>query len=167
MDAAYGEDCVVPLDVVLQGFRMVHAEDAFAYDKMDSSPAGEFQTRVRMTLRNWQGTWSRSELLNPLRHPGYAFALWSHKILRWLSPVFLICATISVLLLAINGSPFFIVVGAGLLVFYGSGLIGWVAERKGIRLPLLSTIFSFLLANLGFLGGLWKALKGRRVTAYR
>ena len=88
MDLSIGEDCIVPLDVVTQGLRVVHVPEAIAYDAMENDPEREFRTRVRMTLRNWQGTWSRPQLLNPYKYPGYAFALWSHKLFRWLSPFF-------------------------------------------------------------------------------
>ena len=91
MEAVYGEDCIVPLDIILQGYKMKHASNAIAYDTWHSESASEFKARVRMTLRNWGGTWSRPVLLNPLQYGGIAFGLWSHKLLRWLSPVFLNC----------------------------------------------------------------------------
>ncbi len=95
MDPAIGEDCIVPLDIVSQGFRVVHEPLAKAWDSFEQDSRITLRRRIRMTLRNWQGTWTRSALLNPFRNPGYAFALWSHKLLRWLSPVFLVTATIS------------------------------------------------------------------------
>lgn len=167
MEAAYGEDCIIPLDVVLQGKRVVHAGNAVAYDQMPSSTQSEFRTRVRMTLRNWQGTWSRPAILNPLVHPGYAFALWSHKILRWLSPLFLILLTVSVLGVALLGSFLFAGVSLGLLLFYGAGFVGFFLEKKGKKFPLIGTVYSFQLANLGFMVGVWRALKGEKVTTYR
>ncbi len=167
MEATYGEDCIIPLDVVLQGYRFVHAQDAVAYDTWASETGAEFKSRVRMTLRNWQGTWSRSCLLNPFRFGKISLTLWSHKVLRWLSPIFLISMTISAVALASQGSEEFVLVGLSLLVFYFAGLIGWWSEARGIRLPILSTVYSFLLANAGFLVGLWRSLRGHKVQAYR
>lgn len=95
MDPSVGEDCIVPLDVAASGAWVVHASQALAYDQMDHSVGREIRTRVRMTARNWRGTWMRPALLNPLQYPGYAFALWSHKLLRWLSPFFLIILWLS------------------------------------------------------------------------
>lgn len=167
MDLNIGEDCTLPLDIIRQGYKMVHAPDAVACDRMENEPAGEFKTRVRMTLRNWQGTWKFPELLNPFLYPGYAFALWSHKVLRWLSPVFLICLTVSAAALAAGGSQFFKFVSIGFVGFYLIGLIGWQVEFMGLRVPVAKTVFSFLLANIGFFVGVVKAVGGYRVSRYR
>lgn len=166
MISAYGEDCIVPLSIVDQGYRYVQNPEAVATDRMASTEQGEFRTRVRMTLRNWQGTWSYPRLLNPLRHPGYAFALWSHKLLRWSSPFLLLALTFSAVVLAFHW-PLFALVCYGLLSFYAMALLGWWAERAGFHLPLAHTAYSFVLANLGFLVGVCRALGGHRVTRYK
>ena len=167
MDPAIGEDCIVPLDVVSQGLRVEHDPLAVALEQLPPDSASTLKRRIRMTLRNWQGTWSRPRLLNPLRHPGYAFALWSHKLLRWLSPVFLITATVSSTLLMILSpglaSAALLTPWAGLIL-----LAGVHAVSGGRRLvPGSGTAWSFLLANLAFLIGVLQAVRGKRVHAYK
>jgi cellulose synthase/poly-beta-1,6-N-acetylglucosamine synthase-like glycosyltransferase len=167
MSPAYGEDCMVPLDVVSQGYRVVHASNALATDLLDTDPDKEFRTRVRMTLRNWQGTWSRRSLLNPVLFPGYALALWSHKILRWMSPHFLILLIISATALALEGKSFFQAWLSLFVILCVGGLLGPQAEKHRFSLPGTSAIYSFLLANAGFFVGLWKSLFGHKITVYR
>jgi len=165
MDPTIGEDCIVPLDVVVQGFRVVHCDAAEATDTLESEPAKELRTRIRMTLRNWLGTWSRPELLNPLKHPGYALALWSHKLLRWLGPFFALAATLS--LFGLLGQPLYAVLaGLALLGYVGAGF-GWAASRRNLRIPVAGQLYSFCLANAGFAIGVCKALMGHRVVTYR
>jgi len=77
-----GEDCLFRLQVIEQGYRVVHAEEAIVTDRIPERSTGELRARSRMTARNWIGTWSIAKLLNPLRHPRIAFGLWSHKVLR-------------------------------------------------------------------------------------
>lgn len=167
IQATVGEDCVAPLDVVMQGYRMVHADKAIAFDEMEHETVKEFRTRTRMTLRNWQGTWNYPQLLNPFIHPGIAFSLWSHKILRWLSPFFLIIITVGAFPLAINSdhrSAIALLIGA----FYLAGLLGWMSELRGWRIPLVRTVFSFLVANTGFFIGVITAVfSNKRITSYR
>ena len=165
MKAAYGEDCILPLDVVLQGYKVVHVPDAIAYDRMPATVSGEFRTRVRMTLRNWQGTWARAELLNPFRYPAYSWALWSHKILRWLSPYLLIALTVSSVMLA-GRSPIFLSVYYGLWSLFFAGIIGYIVQRQKIKVPLFGMVYSFLLANAGFFLGTIQAVLGRKITKY-
>lgn len=166
MTASVGEDCLIPLDVVRQRYRMVHAGDALAFDRMPSEPQREFRTRARMTLRNWQGTWLYPDLLNPLRHPGVAFALWSHKVLRWLSPVFLGLWLIpGVLTLSETGPA--ITPGWLGVMFMLAGTIGWATSGREHGVPVAGTVYGFFLANAGFAVGVFRALAGRRITAYR
>src|SRR5438270_393827 len=67
--AMYGDDCVLPLDVRLQGQRVVQATRVIVYDTMPNSITGELRARIRMTARNWTGTLSRPAVLNPFRFP--------------------------------------------------------------------------------------------------
>jgi len=168
MDPAIGEDCIIPLDVVTQGLLVVHEPQAVAWFEIPEDSSITLRRRIRMTLRNWQGTWTRSPLLNPLRHPGYAFALWSHKLLRWLSPVFLTVATVcsaSQLLLRPGLPSLLLFLPFGLL-FVLAGL-GRISTRYQIRIPGAGTAYSFVLANAAFLIGIWRAITGHRIHSYR
>ncbi len=164
LEPQFGDDCVLPLDVALQGQKVVQAEDAVAWDENFQSFKKEYRARVRMTVRNWTGTMSRSALLSPRKHPGYAFALWSHKMLRWLSPVFLLLLGVGLGLLWLADGP------GWPLVFYLAGLlaggVGVFAMSRGIHLPGLSTLASFLIANAGFAMGLRQVMAGRLIRVY-
>jgi len=168
MDPSIGEDCIVPLDVVSQSSRVIHEPRAVAWDSFDLGNGFAFRRRIRMTLRNWQGTWTRPRLLNPFLHPGYAFALWSHKLLRWLSPVFVVAAFVSSGVLAITATSV-----ASVLAFlpmcglFTLACVGWTSQQVGIRIPGAGAAFSFLLANLAFLVGVFRAVTGHRVRRYQ
>lgn len=168
MDPAIGEDCIVPLDIVTQGFRVVHEPLAISRFDSEEDSSITLRRRIRMTLRNWQGTWTRSHLLNPLRHPGYAFALWSHKLLRWLSPLFLAtasCCSMAQLIVAPSlASALIFAPFGGLFALAG---IGWISARRHLRVPGTGAAYSFLLANVAFLIGIWRAVTGHRIHSYR
>lgn len=166
LDGNYGEDCIVPLDIVLQGYHVVYKDRAVAFDIMPQQLQDEFKTRVRMTLRNWQGTWSRAQLLNPFKYTGYAFSLWSHKILRWLSPVFLIMMTLSSFALYDISLPYKLF-SLSLVILYSAGIVGMIIDIKGFSVPGISTAYGFLVANVGFLLGIIKSICGHRIVNYR
>ncbi|HIK90951.1 MAG TPA: glycosyltransferase [Planctomycetes bacterium] len=168
MDPSIGEDCIMPLDVVQQGYLVVHEPLAKAFDEFEEGSGITLRRRIRQTLRNWQGTWSRPALLNPLRHPWYALALWSHKLLKWLSPVFLLIALFaSCWLLATVPSAFSIAAALPYLLLFGMAGLGWLATVFGFRIPGTGVAFSFLLANTAFLVGIVRATLGRRIHSYR
>jgi cellulose synthase/poly-beta-1,6-N-acetylglucosamine synthase-like glycosyltransferase len=159
-----GEDCIVPLDVALQELKVIHATTAHAVDRMESEPLEEFRARVRMTLRNWIGTWRRPSLLNPISHPGYAFALWSHKLLRWLSPVLILI--VSITSFGFIGHPILWPLSLLTVIFFALAGLGWLAQIIGVGLPVIGAVYGFCLANLGFLIGVARALAGRSVVSY-
>jgi cellulose synthase/poly-beta-1,6-N-acetylglucosamine synthase-like glycosyltransferase len=165
-----GDDCIIPLDVVAAGARVVHQPDAVAFDCNETRPARELRARARMTARNWVGTWRHPRLLSPLRHPGIALALWSHKLMRWLSPVFLMVLVGTALWLA-GRHPVYQLSLAMTAVVGGLAGLGWAAQRRPGRCGLVRRVagiaFAFCLAQLGFLLGLWTALRGRQIRAYR
>ena len=118
-----------------------------------------------MTMRNLSGTWLRPRLLDPLRSPGYALALWSHKLLRWLGSVFLLIFLASGAALAF--SPRFRVVSLAVAALCLLALAGWYSHRRNRGWGPAETVFSFFLANLAFLVGTARAVAGGRIVAYR
>ena len=165
LPASVGEDCIVPLDVLLQGAKVIHQPTAIAYDLMETKPSREFRTRIRMTMRNWTGTWMYPELLNPLHHCGYSFALWSHKLLRWLASIFYFYLLFISFYLVLHGD----IIGWGGMLFSGLTLVQWLNERGIIKqtVPCSALVYSFTVANAGFFVGLLKALSGKRTFFYR
>ena len=162
--AMYGDDCVLPLDVRLQGRRVVQDTRVIVYDTMPSSIAGELRARVRMTARNWTGTLSRAGVLNPLRFPVTAWALVSHKLLRWLTPFFLAVMLIANVALAARGE--WIALCALQIAFYAGAWIGWLRARKGASAWVFAYPFAFCLANVGFLLGMVKVMRREKITSY-
>jgi cellulose synthase/poly-beta-1,6-N-acetylglucosamine synthase-like glycosyltransferase len=160
----YGDDCVLPLDVRLSGWRVLNDSSVIVFDTSPHTIDGELRARVRMTSRNWTGTLSRPALLNPFRFPMTALGLVSHKLLRWLTPFLLAVA------FALNTVLLFHEHWAGLwliqVLFYSSALIGWLFARKDRPGGVFAYPFSFCLANVGFLLGILKALRNQKITAY-
>jgi len=164
LPSCYGDDCIMPLDVRLQGYRVVQDREAIVFDTMPHSIEGELRARIRMTARNWAGTLARPALLNPLRFPLTSLGLVSHKLLRWLTPFFLSAMLIASALLALQG-------GASILLwtqlaFYASAIVGWQLATKKKPAYVFGYSFSFCLANVGFLLGIVKALRNQKIVAY-
>ena len=53
------------------------------------------------------------------------------------------------------------------MIFYGGAVLGFLADRLRWNVPVVSTIFAFCLANIGFLLGVWNTVTGRGVTLYQ
>jgi len=160
----FGDDCIVPLDVRLQGFNVVQDPQAMVWDEMPHTVSGEFRARVRMTARNWSGILSRPSALNPFRFPATAWGLISHKFLRWMTPLFLGTALVSNSFLAIHRKFAWALAAQG--GFYLAALLGAIRWRRRSE-RLFAYPFAFCLANAGFFLGLMKSLRGSRVITYK
>jgi cellulose synthase/poly-beta-1,6-N-acetylglucosamine synthase-like glycosyltransferase len=85
-------DLVQPLWVIQKGYRVVFESRAWAYEQTTSSANHEFWMRVRVITRGMRGILSVPELLKPWKYGWISFQLFSHKIMRWIMPFFLIGA---------------------------------------------------------------------------
>lgn len=157
-----GEDCTIPLNVRSQGYRVVHCDAAVAVDCFPGSAMGEIRARSRMTCRNLYGTFQFLRLLNPTLYPGPAASLWSHKLLRWLTPAFLL----TLLIVPALSYPRYLPLLAVEAAFY------LLAALAALRVPPLArwqptrAMAGFLICNIGFASGITAFLAGRSTARY-
>ena len=79
------DDVYWPLQVAMQGFRVVHNARARAYDRLPNRTADEFARKVRTLSGNFQLVARLPAVLLPWRNPIWLQFL-SHKVLRLLVP---------------------------------------------------------------------------------
>jgi len=157
-------DLVQPLHVLKQGYRVAFEDQALAYEETTKSSSDEFSMRVRVVTRGIRGLLSVSELLRPWNFPWIAFQLWSHKVLRWLVPFFLMMVFGSNLAL-LESLPYryFLFAQAG---FYFlallSLLIPFHRRWKVFGIPLY-----FCLLNTAALVSVIEVLRGKKYTIWQ
>ena len=165
LDAAAISDFVQPGRVTERGFRTVLEPRALAFEPVESRSLGdELHRRARVITRGLRGAFTMPALLNPLRHPWFATLLWSHRVLRWLVPVFLILLLAASVPLAARG-PIFQAVLAGQLAVYGSGAVAYALERMRVRIPGAFIPLYFCVVNLAPLLALaWLARGEKKIV---
>lgn len=84
------EDFTEPLMIVSKNLRVVYEEEAIAYERTTAKPSQEFKMRVRVIRGGMTGFLFALKYLNIKSHFAVIFQLVSHKLLRWLQPVFFI-----------------------------------------------------------------------------
>ena len=68
--------------------------------------------------------WAKRNLMNPLKYANFAFVLISHKLIRWLVPLFLIAMLIANCYLF--ASPFYLGLFVLQLLFYILATLAWL-----------------------------------------
>jgi hypothetical protein len=159
-------DSATPLDVIKQGYTVVYAEDALAYDVPPSSVEGEFRARVRQVSQEFVGIIKRLGWRGIIKHPLVSWGLFSHKILRWLTPFFMLIAFATNIFLLGEG-PLYRAAFTAQSAFYLLAVAGFLGELAKKRVPLGSPVFSFCVANIGMGMGVIKGLAGRAPAAYK
>jgi len=153
-------DLVQPLWAIKKGYRVVFEDRALAHEETTQSTAEEFSMRVRIVSRAILGILSVAELLNPLKHGWVAFQLLSHKVLRWLVPVFLLVLLASNALLAAEPGAFRALFCLQALFYLSALLAAWLPMSRWWK-PLTVPLY-FCTLNAAALMSVIEVLRGRR-----
>ncbi len=160
------DDFAVSSSIIAQGYRLVFAPDAVAYESPAGSGRPEFRRKVRVITRGLRGVMLRRELLNPFRYGFYALQLLSHKVLRRLMaiPLLLVAGTTGALW---SRGAVYRFATIAQLVFYALAAAGIALEGSHIaRRRILAAPAYFVLVNAASLVALWNLLRGRRIDRW-
>ncbi len=138
------DDVVIPMNVVMQGLRVVFDGRALAYDVPSRDPVQERVRKVRTLAGNYQLMAAHPAFLVPLRDPILG-QLLSHKILRLLSPFLLAAMLAANAALALDSTRWLALLGAQ-VAGYLTGFAGlaWPSARRAMPVRLAA---AFLALN--------------------
>ena len=154
-----GDDFVLPLRVVLAGMVNRLEARAFVATPLTQNRAGSMlRMKSRIIRKDFRALLAHRAILNPLRYGSVAFVLWSHKLLRWFVPYFLIALLGASLALRHHPLPRALL--AAQIVFYALAIAG-VSRRDGRALAPFAIPASFCLVNLAALIGTARGLYSR------
>jgi cellulose synthase/poly-beta-1,6-N-acetylglucosamine synthase-like glycosyltransferase len=165
-DGTAVDDFVVPLLAKLRtGCRIVYDADAVAREESAPDLTGEFRRRARIGAGGFQALGVLWRLLSP-RHGWTAFALWSHKVLRWVCPFLMIGAVLGGLALAAH--PLYRWMLVAQAIFYtlcAAGAVVPATGRRGSR--VLRALSMFAAMNLALLLGFGRWLRGTQTGLWQ
>ena len=158
-------DFIIATKMVEQGLRAVFEPDAVAVEETNSRAGKELRMRVRVITQTFADLWRHRAMLSPFRSGFYAVQLLSHKVLRYLVPVFLLLILAASALLAAT-SWLYAALLAAQVCFYAAAALPAALERVGVRSRLLALPQYFVLANLASLVAFCKFLSGERYARW-
>lgn len=157
-------DFVIAMVVREQGLRTVLEPEAVCYEETLDRPDRELSMRIRVTLRSLYAIATKRHLLNPLRYGAFAWQLWSHKLLRYLAPVFLLTALVANIALAAQGE--YVLLLLLQLLALAAGAVGFLQLRILRRSRLLTQPYYFLLTILASAISLVRFARGEKVVTW-
>jgi cellulose synthase/poly-beta-1,6-N-acetylglucosamine synthase-like glycosyltransferase len=154
-------DFVLPLSVIIEGYRVVYEPEALLKEAALKTEQDEYRMRLRVTLRALWTLRDLRQLLSFKRFGLFAWQLWTHKLLRYLCFLFLAGAYIGNLLLW-NQSPFYGVLLLVQSLLYLGMLFPWPTGQGKTFSRLLGHMRYFMLLNLSAAHACLKCLLGRK-----
>jgi cellulose synthase/poly-beta-1,6-N-acetylglucosamine synthase-like glycosyltransferase len=158
-------DFIIATTMVEQGLRAVYVPEAVCMEEPNRQAKRELAARVRIINQTFSDLWRNRSVLNPFRSGFYAVQLWSHKIMRYLVPVFLIAIFITTGFLAPR-SAFYALLFVGQVAFYFAALVSALLEKLGLSVRLLALPQYFVITNLASLIAFVKFVSGESYTRW-
>jgi cellulose synthase/poly-beta-1,6-N-acetylglucosamine synthase-like glycosyltransferase len=125
------DDVLAPMQVVLDGARVVFVDDAKAYDRAAPVAAAEFKRKTRTLAGNFQLIRLQPRLLIPFLNPVWVQFV-SHKLGRLVVPYALFVMLITSAALATERLIYMAALSAQ-VAFYGLAAYGAVLDKRGDR----------------------------------
>lgn len=153
-------DFMMPLLLCKKGYRTIHQPAAVTVENTTSSLAAEFRRKKRIVQRGLHGLAVHPELLNPFATGWLAVQLWSHKVFRWLTPVWLTGLILTSWIL--QKQIFFRVIFGVLLILFTMGLLGILVRTLGKPPGILRFPSYAIMVLAATVVGWWDWLWGKR-----
>jgi cellulose synthase/poly-beta-1,6-N-acetylglucosamine synthase-like glycosyltransferase len=156
-------DFVIALHLREQGMRTVLEPAAVCFEETLAQAGQELAMRVRVAVRTIYALLAERRLLNPVRYGLFAWQLWSHKVLRYASPLFWIVALATSLALA--AKPLYLALFSLQILLIAAGVAGFLLQAK--RPGLLTKPYYFLLTNVASLLAILRYVRGERIVTWK
>ena len=146
------------------GLRAVSDRRVVGYYKNISDERKEYQRKVRTVTRGMNALRIRSSVLNPFRYGRFSFEVFSHKVMRWLTPWFMIGTLCASAILASTSTMFQAVLATQIALY-----ILPVASRIAPSLRKIGLIrigAYFVEVNVAILDATLLTLAGRTILTW-
>ena len=154
------DDFFICMNVLKQNFKSIAEPGAIAYEEVSEDWKQEFKRKARIGAGNFQNLIHFESLL--LRFNATSFCFFSHKVLRWLGPFFLIGAFLSNIIIVTSFHPYLYLWTMRMQILFFFTPIIMIAEKFLFRrnISSLNALPYFYTMNLALLIGWFRFIKG-------
>ncbi|MFI5140450.1 MAG: glycosyltransferase family 2 protein, partial [Sphingobacteriales bacterium] len=150
------DDFMISMLIAAKGYRIVYEPEAYASETASENVSEELKRKIRIAAGGVQSILRLKSLFNPFRYPVLSFQYISHRVLRWtVTPFLLILVFVLNAVLAIrSGETFYLIFFVAQALFYLLALLGFIMEKKHIRIKALFIPYYFCVMNYAVLMGI-------------
>jgi len=150
------------LNAVRNGYRGITDPESIGMYQNIRDEGKEFQRKVRTITRGISALLSDISLMNPLRYGIFSWQLISHKLLRWLVPLFMAIAFIANMVLGFSKRVYLVVFICHVLFYVMPSL----SYTMGLRSSLIKIPYFFVLVNRAIAVAWLNYIKGQRYVIW-
>ena len=159
------EDFFITMNVMDKKAKAITNPEAVCYEDVPDKMSEEFARKIRISAGNFQNLFYYKHLLwPPFSRVGFSF--WSHKVLRWLGPLFLVLLLISGAVLS-RWNEFYEAMFIIQVVIWLIPAIDFLLKKAGVNIIILRFITYFFAMNLALLIGFLKYIKGIKTNVWK
>ncbi|MEI7596945.1 MAG: glycosyltransferase [Bacteroidota bacterium] len=166
------DDFYINMHVLEKGYKAVNCLNAVVFEDVSNNLSEEFRRKTRIATGNFQNLIRFKHLLNGLfgiktnpnlKSFGLAFSFFSHKVLRWIIPFFIILLFISniaiIYFLKLNFNHYHIFLICLIISFFVP-LTDILLKRININISIFRFLTHFYSMNIAMLIGFFRYIKG-------
>lgn len=148
------DDFFIVMQIILSGKRVIYEESAKAIEYVPASVAQEFKRKTRIAAGGFQVLSKLPKLMVFIKNPGFLFEFYSHKLLRWLTPIFLIALYLSTFPLGTYKLTYYLFIGQNLV--YLLAIIGYLSKKLR-NISAIYICYYFVAINIAVFIGMIRA----------
>lgn len=163
-DTQSPSDFNTALNCARAGFIAISSPEVCGHYKDVKDEKKEYARKIRTVIRGMTALGRHAEVLNPFKYGLFAFQVWSHKVMRWAVPWFMLLLLI-VTVFMLGKSWFVNLLLIGQVGFYALALLGMKSEvwREN---ALVRLIYYFVQVNLALAHAAISYFSGKRMTTW-
>jgi cellulose synthase/poly-beta-1,6-N-acetylglucosamine synthase-like glycosyltransferase len=150
------DDFMISMLIAEKGYRIVYEPEAYATETASANVSEELKRKIRIAAGGIQSILRLKSLFNPFPYPILSFQYVSHRVLRWtVTPFLLILSFVLNIALAFEpGATGWQVLLFAQVLFYLLAFLGYIMEKKQLRIKILFIPYYFCVMNYAVLAGI-------------
>ena len=158
------DDFFINMTCIEKGYKCVNQKEAIVLEDVSNDLLIEFRRKIRISSGNFQNLKRFWRLLWKFNWVSFAFL--SHKVLRWILPVFLLAMMLHII--QNHENSWF-----GSLLYFGLWLIpiaffvDYLSRQRGVQIIWLRYLIHFVSMNVALLIGMFRFFGGIRSSVWQ
>lgn len=155
------DDFFIVMSAIQKGGQGIVEPKAICFEGISHSMKEEVRRKTRIGTGNFQNLFHFKWLWLKFPFTAPSIVFFSHKILRWLGPIFILFSTMILLFLQPNLLIYKLLLVFHFLIIILIPLIYFTLVRLGIHVPIFRIITYFFAANLALFKGMIAFFRGK------